>query len=218
MLNPLRYLIIALAVSLLATNAKAETYKITHSGLRTLYLAPLFVAMDRGMFKARDLEVKYEEIDSGALSAAAVLSGAAQLTSDDLMGIAPLAKQGKEFLMVYNLLDRMTMDLIVRKEVIERSGIDLKSDVKSRAKILKGLTIGITRPAAPTDVYSRFLMSEAGLNPQRDATLGQVGGVAALSAAFRSGKIDAFMLSPPRARRSRDYYRAQYCRRIVQPY
>ena len=197
MLNPLRYLIIALAVSLLATNAKAETYKITHSGLRTLYLAPLFVAMDRGMFKAHDLEVKYEEIDSGALSAAAVLSGAAQLTSDDLMGIAPLAKQGKEFLMVYNLLDRMTMDLIVRKEVIERSGIDLKSDVKSRAKILKGLTIGITRPAAPTDVYSRFLMSEAGLNPQRDATLVQVGGVAALSAAFRSGKIDAFMLSPP---------------------
>jgi NitT/TauT family transport system substrate-binding protein len=197
MLKPLRYLIIALAVSLLAINAKAETYKITHAGLRTLYLAPLFVAMDRGMFKARDLEVKYEEIDSGALSAAAVLSGAAQLTSDDLMGIAPLAKQGKEFLMVYNLLDRMTMDLVVRKEVIERSGIDLKSDVKTRAKILKGLTIGITRPAAPTDVYSRFLMTEAGLNPQRDATLVQVGGVAALSAAFRSGKIDAFMLSPP---------------------
>ena len=197
MLKTLRCLIIALAVSSLAANAKAETYKITHAGLRTLYLAPLFVAMDLGMFKSRDLEVKYDEIDSGALSAAAVLSGAAQLTSDDLMGIAPLAKQGKEFLMVYNLLDRMTMDLIVRKEVIERSGIDLKSDVKSRAKILKGLTIGITRPAAPTDVYSRFLMSEAGLNPERDATLVQVGGVAALSAAFRSGKIDAFMLSPP---------------------
>jgi NitT/TauT family transport system substrate-binding protein len=100
-------------------------------------------------------------------------------------------------MMVYNLLDRMTMDLIVRKEVIERSGVDLKSDVKTRAKILKGLTIGITRPAAPTDVYSRFLMSEAGLDSQRDATLVQVGGVAALSAAFRSGKIDAFMLSPP---------------------
>lgn len=197
MLKPLRYLLVALAVSVSPISVNAETYKITHAGLRTLYLAPLFVAMDRGMFKAHDLEVKYEEIDSGALSAAAVLSGAAQVTSDDLMGIAPLAKQGKEFMMIYNLLDRMTMDLIVRKEVIERSGIDLKSDVKDRAKILKGLTIGITRPAAPTDVYSRFVMSEAGLNPQRDATLVQVGGVAALSAAFRSGKIDAFMLSPP---------------------
>jgi NitT/TauT family transport system substrate-binding protein len=197
MLTPFRLVAFALAAFIFATPVTAQTYKITHAGLRTLYLAPLFVAMDRGMFKSRNLEVNYEEIDSGALSAAAVLSGAAQMTSDDLMGIAPLAKQGKEFLMIYNLLDRMTMDMIVRKDVVARSGIDLTSDAKTRAKILKGLTIGITRPAAPTDIYSRFLMSEAGLNPQRDATLVQIGGVAALSAAFRSGKIDAFMLSPP---------------------
>lgn len=198
MLKPFRLLALALAVMTFAGPAAAQTYKLTHAGLRTLYLAPLFVAMDRGMFAKRNLEVKYEEIDSGALSAAAVLSGAAQMTSDDLMGIAPLAKQGKEFLMIYNLLDRLTMDMIVRKEVVERSGIDLKkADAKTRAKILKGLTIGITRPAAPTDIYSRFLMSEAGLDPKRDATLVQIGGVAALSAAFRSGKIDAFMLSPP---------------------
>src|SRR5258705_3154689 len=110
MLKPIRLLAFALVAFAFAAPAQAQTYKITHAGLRTLYLAPLFVAMDRGMFKARNLEVKYEEIDSGALSAAAVLSGAAQMTSDDLMGIAPLAKQGKEFLMVYNLLDRMTMD------------------------------------------------------------------------------------------------------------
>ena len=187
---------IALAVSLAAVPAKAETYKIAHAGLRALYLAPLFVAMDRGMFKARDLDVTYQEIDSGALSDAAVLSGQAQMTNDDLMGIAPLAKEGK-FLMVYNLLDRMTMDFVVRKEAIEHSGIDLQSDVKNRGKILKGLTIGITRPGAPTDIFSRFLMLEAGLDPQRDATLVQVGGPAALSAAFRSGKIDGFMLSPP---------------------
>jgi len=196
MLKILRLLIV-LAVLPIANAASAQNYKITHAGLKTLYLAPLFIAMDRGMFKARGLEVKYEEIDSGALSTAALLSGAANMTSDDLMGIAPLAKQGKEFMMIYNLLDRMTMDFVVRKEFIEKSGIDPKSDVMSRIKMLKGMTIGITRPAAPTDVYARFLMKEAGLNPDRDATLVQIGGVAALSAAFRSGKIDGFMLSPP---------------------
>ena len=198
MWSSLRFLTLILAVVLAgAGGARAETYKITHAGLRTLYLAPLFVAIDRGMFKARGLDVTYEEIDSGALSAAAILSGAAQMTSDDLMGVAPLAKQGKEFLMVYNLLDRMTMDFIVRKDALAKVGFDPDADVKTRAKVLKGLTIGITRPAAPTDVYSRFIMIEAGLNPQQDATLVQIGGVAALSAAFRSGKIDAFMLSPP---------------------
>ena len=197
MLKALRLLAIGSALLSMADTAMAQTYKLTHAGLRTLYLAPLFVAMDRGMFKAHDLEVTYQEIDSGALSSAAVLSGAAQMTSDDLMGIAPLAEQGKQFLMIYNLLDRMTMDFVVRKDAIAKSEIDPNSDLKSRLKMLKGLTIGITRPAAPTDVYSRFLMTEADLDPERDATLVQIGGVAALSAAFRSGKIDGFMLSPP---------------------
>lgn len=197
MLKPLQMLAAGLAfAAALAAPAQAETYKIVHAGLRALYLAPLFVAIDRGMFKAHNLEVTYKEIQSGALSSAALLSDEAQMTNDDLTGVAPLAKEGK-LLMVYNLLDRMTMDMVVRKEAIEKSGISLSSDVKTRLRILKGLTIGITRPNAPTDVFARFLMKEAGLDPQRDATLVQVGGPAALSAAFRSGKIDAFMLSPP---------------------
>lgn len=196
MLNPFTSLVVALALSLASLPAKAESYKIVHAGLRALYLAPLFVAIDNGMFKSRDLDVEYKEIDSGALSSAALLSGEAQMTNDDLTGIAPLAKEGR-FLMVYNLLDRMTMDMVVRNDAIKRSGISLNTDVKDKLKILKGLTIGITRPGAPTDVYARFLLAEAGLNPERDATLVQVGGPAALNAAFRSGKIDAFMLSPP---------------------
>ena len=177
--------------------ASAEQYHITHAGFRTLYLAPIFVAMDRGMFKSRNLEVTYKEIQSGALSSAALISGAAQITSDDLMGIAPLEKQGKHFMMVYNLLDRMTMDLVVRNDALKRAGYDPKTPPQDRAKILKGMTVGITRPAAPTDIFARFMMMEAGLNPQRDATFVQVGGGAALRAAFQSGKIDAFMLSPP---------------------
>jgi NitT/TauT family transport system substrate-binding protein len=40
-------------------------------------------------------------------------------------------------------------------------------------------------------------MIMAGLDPKRDATLVQIGGGGALNAAFRSGRIDAFMLSPP---------------------
>ena len=40
------------------------------------------------------------------------------------MGIAPLAKQGKEFMMVYNLIDRMTMNLVVRNDALEKAGYD----------------------------------------------------------------------------------------------
>jgi ABC-type nitrate/sulfonate/bicarbonate transport system substrate-binding protein len=192
-----RFALAFFAIACATCAAHSETYKLKHAGLRTLYLAPIFIGIDRGIFKSRDLDLAYEEIDSGALSPAVILSGSAQITSDDILGIAPLAKQGKEFMMIYNLMDRMTMDLIVRKEIIARANFDPKAPISERAKILKGLTIGITRPGAPTDAYSRYFLIRAGLNPQHDATLTQVGGVAGLSAAFRSGRIDAFMLSPP---------------------
>lgn len=171
--------------------------KMVHAGLRTLYLAPVFIGIDRGIFKANGVEVTYQELESGALSPAALLSGQAHITSDEILGIAPLAKQGKEFFMVYNLMDRMTMNLVVRKDALQKAGYDPKASVAQKAKALKGLTIGITRPGAPTDTYSRYFMIMAGLDPKRDATLVQIGGGGALNAAFRSGRIDAFMLSPP---------------------
>jgi len=185
------------ALAAVPATAFAEQYHLTHAGLRTLYLAPVFIAIDKGFFKTHDLEVTYKDIDSGALSSAALISGSAQITSDDLMGIAPLEKQGKHFMMIYNLLNRMTMDMVVRKDALARAGYNPSTPPQERGKILKGMTIGITKPAAPTDIFARYIMKEAGLNPQRDATLVQVGGPAALRAAFQSGKIDAFMLSPP---------------------
>jgi len=91
----------------------------------------------------------------------------------------------------------MTMNLVVRNDALQKAGFDPNASPKDKAKVLKGLTIGITRPGAPTDTYSRYFMVMAGLDPKRDATLVQIGGGGALNAAFRAGRIDAFMLSPP---------------------
>ncbi|MCC6889227.1 MAG: ABC transporter substrate-binding protein [Hyphomicrobiales bacterium] len=186
------------ALTLASGDAAAQQLpKMVHAGLRTLYLAPLFVGIDRGTFRQNGVDVSYQELESGALSPAAILSGQAHVTSDEILGIAPLAKQGREFMMVYNLMDRMTMNLVVRNDVLKKAGYNPKAPLEERARVLKGLTIGITRPGAPTDTYSRYFLIRAGLDPKRDATLVQIGGGGALNAAFRSGRIDAFMLSPP---------------------
>jgi ABC-type nitrate/sulfonate/bicarbonate transport system substrate-binding protein len=195
-----RCFFVLLAVSCLlgsAASAQQQLPTMVHAGLRTLYLAPLFIGIDRGIFKADGVEVTYQELESGALSPAAILSGQAHVTSDEILGIAPLAKQGKEFMMIYNLMDRMTMNLVVRNDVLQKAGFNPNASAKEKAKVLKGLTIGITRPGAPTDTYSRYFMIMGGLDPKRDATLVQIGGGGALNAAFRAGRIDAFMLSPP---------------------
>lgn len=198
-MKALRWIFVLLATSCVSVSAASaqQLPKMVHAGLRTLYLAPLFVGIDRGIFKANGVDVTYKELESGALSPAALLSGQAHITSDEILGIAPLAKQGKEFMMVYNLMDRMTMNLVVRNDALQKAGYDPKASPRDKAKVLKGLTIGITRPGAPTDTYSRYFMILGGLDPQRDASMVQIGGGGALNAAFRAGRIDAFMLSPP---------------------
>jgi NitT/TauT family transport system substrate-binding protein len=194
-------LLLASAVLMLlgpATDAPAQArHKLTQAGFRVLYMAPAFIALEKGIFAQEGVDFTFTELDSGALGAAAVISGNAQISDLDPIGIARLQQEGKPVLLVYNLVGRVTLDLIVRTLVAQRLGLTADTPLAARYAALKGLTIGITRPGAPTDVFARYFLVRAGLNPDRDATLVQVGGVPALAAAFKSERIDAFLLSPP---------------------
>ncbi|MGH9335954.1 MAG: ABC transporter substrate-binding protein, partial [Vicinamibacteria bacterium] len=161
------------------------------------YMAPVFVAIEKGFFARENLDFSFVEIESGALGVAAVLSGDAQISDVDPMTVALLHRKRQPLLMFYNLVQGVTLDLVARRDVVEKSGVSDSSSLEERCRILRGLRIGITRPGAPTDVFARYFLERAGLDPDREATLIQVGGVAALDAAFRSGRIDALILSPP---------------------
>jgi len=194
-------LLLACAVLVLlgtAGDVLAQTrHKLTQAGFRVLYMAPVFIAIEKGFFAQEGVDFTFTELDSGALGAAAVISGNAQISDLDPLGVARLQQEGKPMLLVYNLVGRVTLDLIVRTPVAQRLGLTADTPLTARYAALKGLTIGITRPGAPTDVFARYFLVRAGLNPDRDATLVQVGGVPALAAAFKSERIDAFLLSPP---------------------
>jgi NitT/TauT family transport system substrate-binding protein len=195
-------LLLASAVLLLllvpATGARAQArHKLTQAGFRVLYMAPAFIALEKGFFAQESVDFTFTELDSGALGAAAVISGNAEISDLDPLGVARLQQEGKPILLFYNLVGRVTLDLIVRTPVAQRLGLTGDTPLAARYAALKGLTIGITRPGAPTDVFARYFLVRAGLNPDRDATLVQVGGVPALAAAFKSERIDAFLLSPP---------------------
>ena len=199
-LSPFRVLL-ASAVLLLLVPAPGplaqSRHKLTQAGFRVLYMAPAFIALEKGFFAQEGVDLTFTELDSGALGAAAVISGNAQISDLDPLGVARLQQEGKPILLVYNLVGRVTLDLIVRAPVAQRLGLTADTPLAARYGALKGLTIGITRPGAPTDVFARYFLVRAGLNPDRDATLVQVGGVPALAAAFKSERIDAFLLSPP---------------------
>jgi ABC-type nitrate/sulfonate/bicarbonate transport system substrate-binding protein len=192
-------LVVVLSILLAPAAGRAQSprFKIKQTGFRVLYIAPIFIAQEKGFFAQNGVDFSFQEINSGALGPATVVSGDAQVSDLDPLTIAQVQAQGKQLILFYNLVTRVTLDLIVRNDVIRKTGVSRFSSLPRRYAVLKGLNIGITAPGAPTDVFARYFLIKAGLNPDRDANLVQVGGLAGLAAALRSGRIDAFLLSPP---------------------
>lgn len=98
---------------------------------------------------------------------------------------------------VHDILDRVTLTLVMRTEVADQKGVSPDSPLEERLKALKGLKIGVTSPGAPSDTYTRFYLRSVGLNPERDVEIVPLDSAPALLAALEEGQIDAYQLSPP---------------------
>jgi ABC-type nitrate/sulfonate/bicarbonate transport system substrate-binding protein len=177
--------------------AAAQPYRISQVSVRVLYLAPIFAAMEQGFFKQHQVDFTFRDISNGTLATAAILSGDAQVSNYDIRAMADLKAQGKSLVLFYNLVTRVTLDLVVRNDAVKKGGVDLAAPPLERVKQLGNITYGITGPGAPSDVFARYFLKRAGIDPERDATIVQVGSPGALAAALRSGRIDGFFLSPP---------------------
>jgi ABC-type nitrate/sulfonate/bicarbonate transport system substrate-binding protein len=176
----------------------AEPTSITVASLPNAFLAALYVAQDEGLFEANNLEVEIVELESGLDGVAAVVSGNAQYADIGFDDLVTLSAEGEDSLvMAHNILNRVTLTLVMRNEVAEELGVTRDDPIEQRFAALEGLRLGITSPGAATDSYMRYYLREAGLDPDRDAEIIAIGGGASLLAALESGQIDAYHLSPP---------------------
>jgi NitT/TauT family transport system substrate-binding protein len=181
-----------------AADAGTQQKTITVASAPNVFLSALYVAKDDGLFAKEGLKVNIVEVESGNDSIAALASGKAQFADVGFEDLAELRSEGDDsVIMSHDILNRVTLTLVMRKEVAERKGVTAQSPLQARLRALQGLKIGITSPGAPTDTYMRYYLSSIGLNPERDAELVPLGGGSALLAALEKGQIDAYHLSPP---------------------
>lgn len=178
--------------------AGQEAKKITIASAPNVFLSALYVAKDDGLFAKEGLTVEIVEVESGNDSIAALASGQAQYADVGFEDLAELRKAGDDsVVMAHDILNRVTLTLVMRKEVAERKNVTAASPLRDRLSALKGLKIGITSPGSPTDTYMRYYLASVGLDPERDVELVPLGGGSALLAALEKGQIDAYHLSPP---------------------
>lgn len=192
-----RVAVVLLAAALLVTAAVVPepaaqgrtAVKISVLRSAFVYFAP-YVAEAKGFFAKHGLDASLIYFRSGAETTTAVVSGSTEFGALATEHVTQVRDQGlKVKAIVANLTDS-PFTLVVRKEVPLPSAAQGYPAV---IRDLKGLKLGITGRGASTDFTLRFLLREAGLDPDKDVTIIAVGGVSTSVAALAKGDIQGYL-------------------------
>ena len=158
-----------------------------------VYFTP-YVAEAKGFFAQHGLDAQLIYFRSGAETTTAVVSGSTEFGALATEHVTQVRDQGLRLKAIVANLTDSPFTLIVRKEV------ELPNAARGYPQVvrdLKGLKLGITGRGASTDFTLRFLVKEAGLDPDKDVTIIATGGIATSLAALQKGDIQGYLAFEP---------------------
>jgi NitT/TauT family transport system substrate-binding protein len=146
--------------------------------------APLWVTQDRGFFRKYGLDVELVFIAGGSTAAQALVSKDVAVAQVAGAGVLQSHLRGADLVLIGGLINTLTFQLIVNKEI-------------SQPDHLKGKSVGVTRYGSSTDFAMRYALDKWRLDPQKDVSIAELATMPNLLGALESGKIHGAMLSAP---------------------
>ena len=162
-----------------------------------LYL-PIYVADVMGYFDENDIDADIRVFKAGGGAAmASVISGDTHVYPGTPASAMAASSQGSDVQIFAAIMTEYASNVVIQGDIARERGIDENSTVEERFAALEGLNIGVTGAGSGTHQLALYMLDQAGLNPETDATVVFVGGSRELLASFSLGRIDAFILSNP---------------------
>jgi NitT/TauT family transport system substrate-binding protein len=155
---------------------------------------PLYVADKAGFFRKRGLQV---QTVLNPLPTAPLLAGDVDIVLYQPTLAVLAQSQNQDLKILMSIQTRITQQLIVQKDL----------DMQGRKpgafpgviRALRGKTIAVTVRGGAIDVNVRYLVSAAGMDPNRDVRIIPTGSVPQQLAALQAGQVDAALLAQPAA-------------------
>ena len=144
-----------------------------------------WIAEDAGLFRKYNLDFQLIYIASAGISTAALLGGDADIALTGGAGVVRAFVGGANDLVIIGAVKNILTHSIL-------AGTKIKS-----AKGLKGAKIGVTRLGSNSHFFTVQALRQSGLEPERDVTLVQTGGVPENLAALSKGLVDAATMTSP---------------------
>lgn len=154
---------------------------------------PIYVAQQLKLFEKHGVEAELV-FGTGIQVANILISGSADFGAFAIEHGVAVTSKGQDVKLLVVTLTRPPFSVIARNEVPTPNA---GKPYPQMLTDLKGLKIGISTPGASTDVTLRFLLREAGLDPQKDVTIVPVGDPTTALAGLKNGVIDANMSVEP---------------------
>lgn len=174
-----RFLAVGFCLAI-STAFAQETRPLRYGTTNSIMHLPVWVAQDAGLFAKQGLRnVELIFIQSGTLITMAVVSGELQFSGAGAASVVAAEIKGGNVTLLACPVDADAVYLIARP------------GIRSAAQ-LKGKTAAVTRLGSTTHFYLRSALRYAGLDPQKDVKILQLG--LEWSGALETGQIDAAAL------------------------
>ncbi len=150
---------------------------------------PVLVALAKGYFDEEGINVELIIVKGGSEARKQLIAGDVDFIAQSSVHAGIAISAGADIKLVVPTFRLSTVGICVTSE--------LKDEVKDIAD-LKGKAIGITRFGSLTWTMANYYLSKAGLDPEKDVTIVEIGSdLAAIVAALQQGKIQAYMCWTP---------------------
>jgi NitT/TauT family transport system substrate-binding protein len=161
----------------------------------TLSYAAAWISEDAGIYKKNGLKVDTRQL-VGVAANNAVINGAADFAYGTagtyLNGVA----KGQRLLLLANMVNRPSSELVMRKDVAEAMGITNETPIDQRIKAIKGKTIAIGGIGSAPHAWLRLLANKAGLDAENDFVTAPVDATAQV-ASMLAKRVDGISAPPP---------------------
>lgn len=189
--------LIALALS--GTMAQAQLQDVTMAMPSvSLSYAMAYIADAKGLWEKHGLRVKMVVI-TGVGATNATIAGSVDFSHGSGASLTRAVARGQKLIAIVGVLQRTSIDIVLRKSLTDAAHFDPKAPLKERAQLLRGRKIAIAGVNSIDQVYLNLIAKRGGYDPD----LIPIAVMAADNAlaAFSSGQVDGVAISPPTPQR-----------------
>ena len=146
--------------------------------------AALYVAQEMGLFRKYGLDVNLSYTAGAAQVIQTMMAGENQIATAGGSGVVDADIAGADLVAVAGMVNMPAFYIVVQPEI-------------KSIQDLRGKPVGVTRFGSSTDFTMRYILKKAGLEPDKDVPLLQMGGQPELAAGIEARRIFAAPMTPP---------------------